>query len=90
MPLLLSCCATDFENPLAREWALMTIRNCCLGNIRNQEFIESLKVQGVVPLDNSAGVSIDIDTKTGKFQFKKDNNNGDNNDNNNNTLNGES
>ena len=70
IPLLLSCCATDFENPLAREWALMSVRNCCEGNIKNQEYIDSLKVQGVVQGMN--GVNIDIDTKTGKFQFQKE------------------
>jgi len=62
----------------------MSIRNCCLDNTNNQQFIESLKVQGVVPLSNSNGVSIDIDTKTGKFQFKKDTNNSNNNNDNNN------
>ena len=70
IPLLLSCCATDFENPLAREWALMSVRNCCEGNIKNQEYIDSLKVQGVVQGMN--GVNIDINTTTGKFQFQKE------------------
>ena len=70
IPLLLASCATDFDNPLAREWALMSIRNCCEGNTTNQDYIDGLKVQGVVQGMN--GVNIDINTKTGKFQFKKE------------------
>lgn len=47
---LLQHCATDFENPLAREWALLTVRNLCEENDVARQRIEDLKPQQVVRL----------------------------------------
>jgi hypothetical protein len=71
---VLQNCSTDFENPLSREWALLCIRNACSGNLANQLFIENLKFEKVVDDGGvlaATGVSIEMDTKTGKFSYKK-------------------
>ena len=62
---------TDFDNPLCREYALMTIRNLCEGNILNQQFIESLQPQQVLqdPELLAKGIKIEIDPLSGKFKF---------------------
>ena len=44
--VVLPLCATDLENPLAREWAMLCMRNVCEGNMQNQAFVESLQPQG--------------------------------------------
>mmetsp|Transcript_31178 Transcript_31178/g.44810 ORF Transcript_31178/g.44810 Transcript_31178/m.44810 type:complete len:114 (-) Transcript_31178:27-368(-) len=43
LAIVLSNCFTDFNNPFAREWALVCIRNACEGNSLNQAYIESLQ-----------------------------------------------
>ena len=42
--MVLPLCATDLDNPLAREWAMLCMRNVCEGNMENQAFVESLQV----------------------------------------------
>jgi ataxin-10 len=68
---LLSYCATDFDNPLCREFALMCIRNLCEGNLENQRFIESLKPQQVLQDDSllARGIRVEMDPSSGRFQF---------------------
>ena len=70
---VLGYCATDFSNPLAREWALLTVRNACENNETNQRFIESLQPQGVVQDESlrSRGISVEMDPLSGKFSFKQ-------------------
>jgi hypothetical protein len=51
---LLQHCATDFENPLAREWALLTVRNLCEENDVARQRIEDLKPQQVVRLSGES------------------------------------
>jgi hypothetical protein len=72
LPLVLSHCGTDFENPLAREWALLCIRNACEGNEDNQRYIDSLKPQSVIKDDATLsrhGLSMEIDPQSGKFKL---------------------
>ena len=74
LPVVLQNCSTDFENPLSREWGLLCIRNACSGNLANQSFIESLKFEKIVDdggILAATGVSIEMDTTTGKFSYKK-------------------
>jgi hypothetical protein len=72
--MVLSYCATDFDNPLSREWALLTIRNACEENARVQEFVSSLQPQQVLQdeLMREHGVSVEMDPASGKFKFKQD------------------
>ena len=74
LPVVLSRSATDFSNPLMREWALLCLRNACEGNQRNQKFIEELKLQAVVDRENvlgQQGVHLDVDRETGKITVVK-------------------
>ena len=76
VPLLatvLSHCTTDFDLPLAREWALLCVRNACEGHRINQQFIEELKPQQVVQDEvlGAQGVSVGIDVNTGKFTYQQ-------------------
>ncbi len=71
LAVVLSHCATDFANPLAREWALLCTRNACADCVPNQEYIESLRPQGVSIQDEemkARGLEVQM-TDTGKFQL---------------------
>lgn len=65
---ILSHCATNFSNPLTREWALLTIRNACEGNTKIQTYIDSLTLQETLDL-RQQGMKIEIDGKRGRFKF---------------------
>lgn len=71
LPVILSYCVTDFENPLCREYALMCIRNLCEGNLENQRFIESLQPQQVLQDETllAQGIRIEMDPLSGRFKF---------------------
>lgn len=72
---VLSHCATDFENPLAREWALLCVRNACEGNEANQHFIEELRPQDVKIQNEEMkrqGYKVELNSQTGKFKFVRD------------------
>jgi len=71
MEAVLSRCATDFGNPLAREWALLCVRNACEGHAGNQAFVESLSVQGVVPDKDLEKQGISLTVKAGKLSFEQ-------------------
>lgn len=70
---MLNYCGTDFENPLAREWALMAVRNACEGHSETQAFIASLQPQQVVEdeLMRRLGLSLEIDPTLGKFKIRQ-------------------
>lgn len=71
---MLCHCATDFSNPLAREWALMCVRNSCAGNEENQAYIDKLRAQEVSIQDErmrNQGLSVEVNPATGKFKFVK-------------------
>lgn len=67
LALVLSRTRTNFGLPLAREWAIVCIHNSCGDNLANQQYIADLQVEGKIRTDN---VQINIDSKTGKFQFE--------------------
>lgn len=72
LAVVLSHCATDFSNPLAREWALLCTRNAAEGNIANQDFIDSLRPQSVSIQDEKMkqqGMNVELNPQTGKFKF---------------------
>jgi ataxin-10 len=73
LPIVLAYCVTDFDNPLSREYALMTVRNLCEGNLENQRFIESLQPQKVIQDDlmKQKGIRVEIDPSSGKFHFRQ-------------------
>jgi hypothetical protein len=68
---VLSHCATDFENPISREWALLCVRNACEDCPANQAFIDQLRPQEVKLLDErlvQQGMQVEM-TETGKFKL---------------------
>ena len=68
-------CATRFDNPLEREWALVCVRNACEGCEANQQFVQDLQPQGAKVLGpNSAGIQVEINPSTGPFRFKQNDN----------------
>jgi hypothetical protein len=71
---VLSHCATDFDNPLSREWALMCVRNACEGHARNQRFIDALRPQQVLQDDalQASGIRVEIDPATGRFAYHQE------------------
>jgi ataxin-10 len=73
VPVVLAFCATDFENPLCREFALMCVRNLCEGNRETQRLIESLQPQQVLQDDAllRQGIRLDIDPLSGRFSFSQ-------------------
>jgi hypothetical protein len=73
LQIVLVNCTTDFNNPLSREWALLCTRNACAGNMKNQAFIEELKLQNVTQSDvlTEQGLDVKLDTATGKFHVEK-------------------
>lgn len=69
---MLSHCATDFANPVSREWALLCVRNACETHIANQTFIQELRPQEVVIQDEklkAQGLRVEMNTETGQFKF---------------------
>lgn len=76
-------CATRFDNPLEREWALVCVRNACEGCDANQRFVESLQPQGARVLDEKLGIEVELCPSTGTFKFRsarKDDEDGDDDD----------
>lgn len=73
LPIILSCCQTDFKNPLIREWALLCVKNACENNPRNQAFINELKPQKVLQDEilQAQGITVHLDSTTGKVEFKQ-------------------
>lgn len=71
MTTVLNFCATDFDNPLSREWALMAIRNACEGHSPTQEFISGLQPQGVIEdeMMRRMGLSVEVDPSSGRFKI---------------------
>jgi hypothetical protein len=59
LPSLLQHCATDFENPLAREWALLAVRNLCEESEEARNRIDSLRPQKVVQLSGETAGNLD-------------------------------
>ena len=73
--LVLQLSATDFTNPLRREWALMCVRNACGGNDANQEYINKITLQKVEVVNQGlreSGLSVDVDPVSGKVRFNHD------------------
>ena len=69
---VLSHCATDFHNPISREWALLCVRNACDNHLGNQSFIQELRPQEVVIQDEKLkeqGLRVEMNTETGQFKF---------------------
>lgn len=69
--MILSYCATDFDNPLTREWALLTVRNACADNSFVQDYIDSLKPQNITIEDEqlkAKGMQVELNQQTGKFK----------------------
>ena len=65
-------CGTDFSNPLAREWALLCIRNACEGNAASQAFVESLQPQSTEIRDErmaAAGLRVELNPSSGTFKI---------------------
>ncbi len=50
---LLQHCATDFANPLAREWALLCVRNLCEESEEARNRIDAMRPQKVVQLSGN-------------------------------------
>ncbi len=74
LPIIMSRCTTDFKNPLAREWALLCLRNCCEGSSENQAYIDNINiVQDVVQDEEllAKGITVSIDNASGKIKFNK-------------------
>ena len=74
LPIVMSRCTTDFKNPLAREWALLCLRNCCEGSSENQAYIDNINiVQDVVQDEElqAKGITVSIDNANGKIKFNK-------------------
>lgn len=71
MAAVLSRCATDFNNPLAREWALLCIRNACDDHEQNQAFVQSLTIQGVVKDEELESHGINLSVQAGKLTFTR-------------------
>jgi ataxin-10 len=68
LPLILNHCNLDDTNPLVREWSLVALRNLCEENEANQQYIQSLRPQGVeskVDLSNT-GMKPVLDKETNK------------------------
>ncbi len=71
LPVILSNCGTDFENPLVREYAIICLRNACEGNMENQAYVDSLKPQQILQDDvlASHGITVNLDPETGGIKF---------------------
>lgn len=71
---ILCHCVTDFANPLAREWALLCVRNACEGHALLQEYIASLRAQDAVIVDDqlqAAGMQVTFNPETGRCQVQQ-------------------
>lgn len=49
LALILSNCMYDDDNMFLREWSILALRNLCLENVDNQQFVISLKALAVPP-----------------------------------------
>lgn len=73
--VVLPLCATNLEVPLAREWALLAMRNALEGNSENQDYVSSLRPQGEAFVQDEvlkeANLSVVFDQASNKFKMKK-------------------
>ena len=46
---MLNSCMFDDDNPFLREWSILALRNLCLENVDNQQFVASLKALAIPP-----------------------------------------
>lgn len=73
--VVLPLCATDFDAPLAREWALLCVRNACEGSRKNQSYVQSLQPQGDAIIQDEAmreaGISVAFDSASNKFALRR-------------------
>lgn len=73
--IVLPLCATNLEAPIAREWALLVMRNALEGNPANQDYISALEPQGEPFVQDeeltAAGLSVVLDQATNKFKLRK-------------------
>ena len=69
--LLLASCTLDEAAPLAREWALWSVRNLCSGNERVQDHIAALAPVEAVqsPELTRMGMEVRLDQATHKLQL---------------------
>ena len=77
---VLPLCATNFDAPLLREWALLCVRNACEGCEENQKYVASLQPQGEAMIQDDAlreaGLQVIFDEGTKKFRLRKEGNKG--------------
>lgn len=68
--LLLCQCVIDDASPMAKEWALLALRNLCEGCIGAHARIRGLQAQGVVRTEEmeAAGIDVRVDADTGKVR----------------------
>lgn len=75
MQWLIARCAVqvDEHSPLTREWAVLAVRNLCMGNPKIQQDVSEL--QAVSAVDSAelrqAGLEASIDATTGKVQVQE-------------------
>jgi hypothetical protein len=73
--LVLPHCATNFDSPMTREWALLVIRHACEGNETSQSYVSELVPQGKMVLKDedmvAAGITVEMDLATNKFTMKQ-------------------
>ncbi|KAL9647487.1 hypothetical protein ABK040_006847 [Willaertia magna] len=75
LPLILSCCSIEDNNPYLREWGVFCVRNVCEDNPENQEYISQMKAQQVdektQQLLKEKGMKAEI-TENGKVKIVKE------------------
>jgi len=47
LPIILGSCIIKESNPYMREWSILALRNLCLDNELNQQYISNLTAQGI-------------------------------------------
>jgi len=47
IPVILNSCIIKDTNPYMREWCILALRNLCIDNEQNQEYISNIKAQGI-------------------------------------------
>lgn len=73
LPLLLSHCRIDDNNPLMREYALFAVRNILVNNPTNQDLVKGLEAKSIVKEEDidRLGVQVELDDK-GRLKFVGD------------------
>lgn len=71
LPVILSCCIIDDNEPFIKERAIVCLRFLLKDNQKNQDFVAKLEAKEVIPNEDLDDIGFEVEIIDGKVQMKK-------------------